>query len=342
MKNQLVDRQAREGSAGARERRARQQNSKNGSDEPNCDVLGLGNSCLDQILALDPFPQPGTSTPVLYSVTAPGGQVASALVAGSRLGLRTRFALRIGDDEAGEQQRAALEREGVDLSLARKRAGVPSARALILLDVARGQRAVVWNTDTRLAVAAAEVSREIVAQARLLYIDGKDGEACLAASRWARALGRPVVSDIDTPTPWSAELIGQVSDCICNREFLPAYTGIQELEPALRKLAGEGPRMVCATLGAEGALAWTEGRWHRAPGFSVNVVDDTGAGDGFRAGYVYALLAGWPIEARLAFANATAACVCETIGAVPSMPTMAQVRQMLARFHASGPWERAC
>ena len=317
------------------------QNSKNGSGEAEVDVLGLGNSCLDQIFALGAFPRPGASMPVKRVTAAPGGQAASTLVGCQRLGLTTRFVLRTGDDAAGARQVEALTHEGVDLTLARTIPGVPSAAAYILLNETRGQRTVIWNTDPRLAVAAEDLPPGAMARAKLLYIDGKDGPACLAVSRQARALGRPVVSDIDTPQPWTRDLIASVSDCICSREFLAAFFDGADVEPALRRLAAQGPHLVCATLGDAGALAFESGRWHRSPAFPVAVVDDTGAGDAFRAGYIYALLAGWSVEDRLRFANATAACACGAVGAVASMPRRGDVVAMLRRFQLTGPWELA-
>lgn len=303
------------------------------------DVLGLGNSCLDQIFTLAPFPARGSSVPLAKLQTSAGGQVASALVGCRRLGLRAQFALRTGDDAAGARQRQVLQEEGIDLSLAAVVPGVPSASAYILLDQASGERAVIWNTDERLAVRPDEWPADAVAGARLLYIDGKDEAACLAAVRQARALGRPVVSDIDTPRPGTRALMAGITDFICNQEFLDALWGAGSLRDALRRVAAEGPQVACATLGAGGALALVGGQFVASPAFAVRVVDNTGAGDAFRAGYVFARLAGWPIEDRLAFANATAALACTALGAQAAMPRLADVLELLRREARAGAWD---
>ena len=66
------------------------------------------------------------------------------------------------------------------------------------------------------------------------------------------------------------------------------------------------------------------------PAFKVHAVDTTGAGDVFRAGFVYALLAGMSTLDVLKFANAAAAVSCTRLGAMGSAPTLADVEQMLA------------
>jgi sugar/nucleoside kinase (ribokinase family) len=66
------------------------------------------------------------------------------------------------------------------------------------------------------------------------------------------------------------------------------------------------------------------------PAFSVHAVDTTGAGDVFRAGFVYGLLAGWPALEILKFANAAAAVSCTRLGAMNSAPALTEVEQMLA------------
>jgi sulfofructose kinase len=66
-----------------------------------------------------------------------------------------------------------------------------------------------------------------------------------------------------------------------------------------------------------------------APGFSVKAVDTTGAGDVFRAGFIFGLVEGWPAEKRLRFANAAAAVSCTASGAIDSAPELAAVTSLL-------------
>jgi sulfofructose kinase len=88
------------------------------------------------------------------------------------------------------------------------------------------------------------------------------------------------------------------------------------------------------TRGAEGAtFVDRDRRLIHVPGFKVNVVDTTGAGDVFHGGFIYGLLQGWPLEEIIRFANAVAAMKCTQIGARRGIPTLAEVRRFLdSRF----------
>jgi sugar/nucleoside kinase (ribokinase family) len=299
------------------------------SYNPQWDVLGLGNSCVDYLLVMARFPRAGESLPLDTVRRLPGGQVAGAMVGCARLGLRPRFLLRTGADAAGQWQREALAAEGVDLSLARELPDVPSALAYILLDERTGERAVIWNTDARLVVQPGEITEEMIAGARAVFFDGKDEEACLHAAALARRLAVPVVCDIDSERPRTRDLIPLVDHFVSNEEFVTALTGCDDLPEALRRLRAMGPGVVCATCATRGALAWDGQELIASPAFPIQAVDSTGAGDAFHAGYLYGLLAGWDLRQRLRFANATAGLSCQAMGSQTGMPTRAEVEALL-------------
>ena len=91
------------------------------------------------------------------------------------------------------------------------------------------------------------------------------------------------------------------------------------------------------TRGEQGSVALDGDTFHVAPAFKVKVVDGTGAGDVFRAGFIYGLLQKWPVPDMLRFANAAAALSCTRLGAIPSVPTLAEVQKLLARPRGRSP-----
>jgi ribokinase len=100
---------------------------------------------------------------------------------------------------------------------------------------------------------------------------------------------------------------------------------------AARALQGRGVGTVLVKLGARGSLLVpTSGEPIRQGIFPVPVVDTTGAGDCFTAAYTVAMLAGRPEAARLRFASAAAALCVQRLGAMPSMPTAAEVETFLS------------
>jgi sulfofructose kinase len=118
---------------------------------------------------------------------------------------------------------------------------------------------------------------------------------------------------------------------IVSRDFPSQLTLEGDLHDALRSMQRRyGCRLTAATLGEEGVLAWDGLRFHHSPAYRVQVVDTTGAGDIFHAGFIYALLQGWELERQLDFACAAAALNCTAIGARGGIETVGRIEALMA------------
>jgi sulfofructose kinase len=295
------------------------------------DVLGLGESSVDHVNLLPTAPLArGTASKLRISSAfdAAGGQVASMLTACSGLGLRTGYLGPLGSDENGRLIRNELERRGVDMSSVIVR-DAPARFAIILVDESTGVRTVLWHRDPRLDIAEGEIDPAVFT-ARVLHVDDVDEEAAIRTARLAAAHGMIVTSDLDRVTERTTELVASVSIPIFAEHVPPTLTGERDPERALRKLRQNHSGVLCVTLGTAGSMALDGDRMIHVPAFSVHAVDTTGAGDVFRAGFVYGLLAGWSTLDVLKFANAAAAVSCTRLGAMGSAPTLTEVEQMLA------------
>jgi sulfofructose kinase len=91
-----------------------------------------------------------------------------------------------------------------------------------------------------------------------------------------------------------------------------------------------GAVLAAATLGQDGVLAWDGQRFHHTPAYRVPVVDTTGAGDIFHAGFIYGLLQGWPLERQLDFACAAAALNCMGVGARGGIESVDAIENLMA------------
>lgn len=286
---------------------------------PGPRVLGMGNACLDTVLELEAWPPAGEKAalrgPALYST---GGQVAGAMVGCVRLGLAARMLLRTGDDAAGARIRGDLASAGVDLSFARIVAGATSAMATIGVD-RKGERTVLWHTPAAMAVEAAEITPAMLEETSVVFFDGRDGPACMRAARLARERGIPVAADVDCLYPHSPALLAWVDHLV-----VPGA-----LAEEVRRMAAPHATVV-ATRGAGGAIGWEAGGQGReSPAFPVTVVDSTGAGDAFHAGYLYGMVQGWPLAEKMRFANACGAWACTAWGALAALPRRQQVETLL-------------
>ena len=295
------------------------------------DVVGLGLNATDTVMRVREFPPLGGKERLLSSEMQAGGQVATALVTCQRLGLRTRYIGKVGDDDAGKFQLASLRREGVDTRYTKMARRTPNQIGVIIVDEKSGERTVFWDRHPNLAVKPHELDPAAIQSARALHLDDCDVEACCRAAGWARAGGIPVVADLDTVYPKVERLFPLVDYLIASANLPPAFTGIDDPLMALESMARKFKiPAVGVTLGRDGALLYSNDRFHYAPGFMVKAVDTTGAGDVFHGSFVYGLLRGWELGRILDFSNAMAALNCTRLGARGGIATRRAAEKLMA------------
>jgi sulfofructose kinase len=281
---------------------------------PQADVVGVGLNATDTLLSVSEFPNPGSKASVRSITQMPGGQVATAMIACQRWGLRTRYVGKLGDDLAAKIHLEEFARAGVDTHI-NIVADCASAQSFIVVDP-RGERTVLWQHDERLALKPENVHRDWIVNARALLVDGADTATATQAAEWARAAGIPVIADLDEPYPQIERLLQNIDYLIVSRDFPSKISGNSDLRTALRELQSRfGARLTAATLGIEGVIAWDGHDFHHAAAYQVHTADTTGAGDIFHAGFIYALLHEWPLPRTLDFACAAAALNCTAVGA---------------------------
>lgn len=297
------------------------------------DVVGLGLNSIDLVAVVSEYPARNSKQRLQQFARSPGGQIATALVATSRLGWQSRYIGRFGDDELGVLSRESLTTEGVDVTAARTVAGAANQFAVILVDATTGDRTVLWDRHPALTMAPADVPAAAVTSGRLLLVDCHETAAATEAARLARGAGIPTIVDVEKVRPGIDDLLRNIDAIIAAQEFPAALTGHTEPGRALEALAAEfHAPLVCVTLGAEGSLARCQGREIRTAAFSVPCVDSTGAGDVFRGAFAAACLR-WPegnVEDALIYANAVAALNCRGLGARGGIPWPDEVDRLLS------------
>ena len=127
----------------------------------------------------------------------------------------------------------------------------------------------------------------------------------------------------------SAALVAVVTDAISSEDFAPALTGCARPDEALRALHGLGPERVAMTFGRRGVLALIGAAIHHVPSFAVPVVDTTGAGDAFHAGYAFARATGRGFRESLTYGSAVAALKCRDWGGRRGLPEHSEVAALL-------------
>jgi sugar/nucleoside kinase (ribokinase family) len=295
------------------------------------DVVGMGLNSVDFISVVPEFPVPNSKMEMLRFAKQGGGQVATALVALSRWGLKTKYIGKVGEDELGQFSLNSIRQEGVDVSSVIIEPDAANQSAVIIVDGPSGERTILWNRDKRLMYRKGELRKEEVCSGKILHLDGHDIQAAIQCAKWAKEEGIPTVIDLDKAEPLTSELIKEIDFMITSSRFPMIYTGISDQRRALLELQGHTPGFLCATLGGEGSIALVNGEFLHDKGFKVNALDTTGAGDVFHGGFIYGLLQNWEAAEILRFANAVAALKCRDLGGRKGIPTLKETKKFLER-----------
>lgn len=293
------------------------------------DLVGFGLNATDTVIPLANYPVRGSKVEFNHADVLPGGQVASTVVACQRWGMRTRYVGSLGDDSAATLHRRAFSDAGVETQLITT-AECASRQSLILVD-GGGERTVLWRRDERLDLRPGDIEHEWIVNARALHVDGYDTAAATVAAGWAHDAGIPVIADLDELYPGIEGLLEKIDYLIVSRDFPCRLMKEPDLEKALRQMQRSyGCLLTAATLGEDGVLAWDGKQLHHTSAYRVPVLDTTGAGDIFHAGFIYGLLQGWPLERQLDFACAAAALNCMAVGARGGIQTVETIEDLMA------------
>jgi sulfofructose kinase len=293
------------------------------------DLVGVGLNATDTLIALADYPARGSKVEYRSANVLPGGQVATTVVACQHWGMSTRYVGILGDDGAATLHREAFARAGVEMEIITVPGGA-SPQSLILVD-GGGERTVLCRRDERVALKPGDLDRQWIVNARALHVDGYDTEAATVAAGWARAAGIPVIADLDEVYPGIDQLLENVDYLIVSRDIPCRLMEEPDLEMALRQMQRRyGCRLTAATLGHEGVLAWNGKQLRHTSAYRVPVVDTTGAGDIFHAGFIYGLLQSWPLERQLDFGCAAAAMNCMAVGARGGIRSIETIEEFMA------------
>ena len=297
---------------------------------PAFDLVGVGLNATDTLLLVSKYPEHGGKVAFEREILSPGGQVASALATCAKLGLRTKYIGAVGDDERGRIQMASLREAGLNLDDVEIRAGCPNQSAYIVIDQSTGERTIFWHRPDCLTIDPAHITPEKILSARMLHVDGHDTPAVARAARIARDHGIPVSVDVDNVYPGFDQVLTGVDYLVGSTEFPERWTGERDPFRALERIQNEySMRVAAMTLGPHGALARENGRFVYSPGFVVNCVDTTGAGDVFHGAFCYSVLKGASLRDALEFSNAMAALNCTKLGARGGIASEDEARDLM-------------
>jgi len=296
------------------------------------DAVGFGTNAVDFLINVPQYPTYNSKVEISSYVQAAGGEISSTMAGLSRLGLKTAYIGRFGDDIAGDIGIRSLEDDGVDITYAERVKGADTQIGFIVIDERTGERTVLWRRDAALSYMPGEAPLDAARRCRVLHMTQHDVSACVEMAEAAHDAGALVSLDVDNVVDGIDRLLGCVDIFVSSEEFPVRLTGENDLESALKTIAGQYKcKATCATLGVSGSIMLVDGELIRTRGFEVpgGCKDTTGAGDAFRTGLLYGLLSGRPVADAARMANAVAALKCRSVGARNSLPNVEQLTTFL-------------
>jgi len=301
------------------------------------DVLVLGEINVDLILRADEIkPVFGQELLVEDATLTMGGSSLIFACGAARLGLRVGYVSVVGDDEFGHFLLQGMAARGVDVGPVIVDSAVKTGITVSLSTAA--DRALLTYSGSIAALTVEQVDWALFDQTRHLHVGSyflqtglQGGLPELLAQ--ARARGLTVSQDTgwDPAEEWDGgfwETLAQTDLFLPNDSEARAISGHDDVDVALASLAERVP-VVAVKRGAEGAIARSRGKTVCLAPPSVQVVDTTGAGDSFDAGFVYGYLAGWSLERTLGLACACGSLATRQPGGTTGQPTLAEALEVM-------------
>ncbi|MFM5139322.1 ribokinase [Aeromonas rivipollensis] len=306
-------------------------------------LVVLGSVNADHVLRVPHFPRPGeTLTGHSYQVV-PGGKGANQAVAAARLGAAVSFIARIGDDAIGQQMKTGFANDGIDVSAVELDDKLPTGIAIIYVSD-EGENSIGLSTEANGALDSAMVKRHeaMIAGAHTLLLQLEVPlESVFEAAKLARSHGTRVVLNPAPAQPLSADLLALVDLITPNQTEAELLTGVKVTGEASAAQASArfhqmGIADVMITLGSQGVYCSNGQQQALIPGFRVEAVDTTAAGDTFNGALLAAELAGADFHSAVRFAHGAAALSVTRFGAQSSIPGKQEVDTFLQSQTAQG------
>ena len=301
------------------------------------DVLVLGEINADLILGDGAAPVFGQAEKLVDDATLTMGGSGVIFACGcARLGLKVAYCGMVGDDMFGRFMLDSLQARGVDPAGVTVDPDIKTGLSVILND--SGDRAILTHLGAIDSLRAESVDRSLFARTRHVHVTSyflqhalQSGLPSLLAD--AHAAGATVSLDTnwDPDEQWNhglAQVLEQADIFLPNANEAMAIAQQETLDAAEQSLSDLVPTVV-VKLGADGARCRQCATTLRDPGFPVDVVDTTGAGDSFDAGFVYGHVRGWAAADALALACACGALSTRAAGGTQAQPTLKEAQSLI-------------
>lgn len=299
-------------------------------------VVVVGSSNTDMIIKLDKIPTPGETVIGGEFSTAAGGKGANQAVAAARAGGDVTFVACVGDDMFGQQAMDGFVSDQIDVKYIVKDEKAASGVAFIFVDK-KGENSIAVASGANFELTPDHIAQaaDVIKSADILVMQLETPvNTITAAAKVAKDNGVKVILNPAPAQPLGDDLLECLSVLTPNEIEAEVVSGVKveddaSAEEAARVLLDKGLDSVLITLGPKGVFAANRDGAKMVPGFTVEAVDTTAAGDVFNGALSVALCENPSLDDAIRFANAAGALSVTKLGAQPSAPNRQEIEDLL-------------
>ena len=313
----------------------------NGMDKP---IVCLGILVADVVgRPMHSVPEPGRLVLVDDMGLYTGGCAVNAATALVKFGLPVEVIGKVGADPFGDYLVEVMQERGIGTKGVKRDQEVGTSATMVMVDP-DGERRFVHYIGANSQLTKEDIEMQLVAEASILHIGGSlvlpgiDGEPTADLLRYAQNNGVMTFLDTvwDDTGGWMKLLepsLPFVDYFIPSLPEAQAIVGLQDPQDVARALLEYGPGVVGLKMGPDGCLVMNhDGESIRYPAFDVQVVDATGAGDAFAAGFIAGVWLGWSLEKTVRFASAVGALCVTGVGASGGVRSLQETLSFMERM----------
>lgn len=289
-------------------------------------IVVIGSCNIDVTVECERWAKPGETIFGKGLTISPGGKGANQAVAAARLGAEVAMVGCVGDDVYGKLMLEALEKNNINTDYVKVLPGENSGTAHITVAENDNSIIVIKAANDLVSPALVDEAWETIAQADMVLLQHEIPAAVNTyVIEKCAAAGVPVLLNPAPVAPVPQELLEKVTYLTPNEhEAAVLFAGQGKAD-----ILGRNQGKVIMTLGSKGVAYAEKGQVYNVPGFKVQPVDTTGAGDTFNGAFAVARANGKSMYDSISFANAAAALSVQKLGAQSGMPYLQDVEEML-------------
>ncbi len=284
----------------------------------------------------------GGSTEIIQQIRmTPAGTAAGPAVIGAKLGLETALVGAVGKDDMAFLLKAMLANESVNTDYLQERDELPTAATILAVN-SQGQRPNFHAIGSSILLEIDDNLRDVIVNSRFVHWGGPgtmlkiDGEASGSILKEAKSNGATITCDFIAPNEGTLNAIKAVLPYV--DYFMPSIDEAMEIAgTATAEETGEffinlGAGACIFKMGAEGSMFYSKEKTFKIPAFDVEVVDTTGCGDSYCAGFAAGLARGMSVEDACRFGTATASLVATGLGSDAGVVDFDGTKELMIKY----------